>query len=299
MKITVTGSLGHIGKPLAEKLVQQGHEVRVISSTAERQAEIEALGATAAIGQLQDVDFLTGAFSGADAVYTMTPPPDLFAEHSEVVARFLRLGEAYRQAIEHSRALRIVHLSSVGAHLDKRNGILRYAYDLEQILKQLPSEVSVTFMRPVGFYYNLLSFIPMIKEQGVIRSNYGGQDHKPWVSPIDIADSIAEELTNPRPAARNIRYVASNELSCNEVARILGEAIGKPDLKWEMVSDEQVLNGMTAAGINPGTAKGFVEMNASMRSGILYEDYYRNRPALGKVKMTDYAGEFAKVYWQK
>ena len=32
MKFTLTGSLGHISKPLAETLVQQGHTVTIISS---------------------------------------------------------------------------------------------------------------------------------------------------------------------------------------------------------------------------------------------------------------------------
>jgi hypothetical protein len=65
---------------------------------------------------------------------------------------------------------------------------------------------------------------------------------------------------------------------------ILGEAIGKPDLKWLIIPDEQLLNGMIAAGMNPNIAEGFVEMNAGRRGGVLYEDYNRNRPVLGKVK---------------
>ena len=37
-------------------------------------ALIQALGANAAIGSVEDVAFLSSAFSGADAVYTMVPP---------------------------------------------------------------------------------------------------------------------------------------------------------------------------------------------------------------------------------
>ena len=57
MKIIVTGSLGHISKPLTEELVQKGHAVTVISSKPERQKDIEALGAAAAIGTIDDVEF--------------------------------------------------------------------------------------------------------------------------------------------------------------------------------------------------------------------------------------------------
>ena len=48
MKIIVTGSLGHISKPLTKELVQKGHTVTVISSKPGKQKEIEALGAAAA-----------------------------------------------------------------------------------------------------------------------------------------------------------------------------------------------------------------------------------------------------------
>ena len=58
MKIIVTGSLGHVGKPLTEELVGKGHSVTVVSSKAERQKDIEALGAKAAIGTMENADFL-------------------------------------------------------------------------------------------------------------------------------------------------------------------------------------------------------------------------------------------------
>ena len=80
------------------------------------------------------------------------------------------------------------------------------------------------------------------------------------------------------------------------MASILGAAIGKPDLKWVVISDEELLNGMIAAGMNAQIATGLVEMNISTHSGALYEDYYRNRPTLGKVKLTDFAKEFAAAY---
>ena len=49
MKITITGSLGNISKPLAKQLIKAGHQLTIISSSADKVAAIEALGATAAI----------------------------------------------------------------------------------------------------------------------------------------------------------------------------------------------------------------------------------------------------------
>lgn len=298
MKIVVTGSLGHISKPLTEDLVKKGHDVTVISSKPERYQAIKALGAKAAIGTVENVDFLTETFKGADAVYTMIPPGNYTNPNLDIQVQVRKAGNIYKQAIGQSGVKRVVQLSSIGAHMNEGNGILSVYYTLEGILNTLPSDVSITFMRPVGFYYNLYGFIDSIKTQGVIATNYGGDNKKPWVSPIDIASAVAEEITTPLKG-RKIRYVASEEISSNEIAHILGAAIGKPDLKWVVIPDEQLLNGMIAAGINPEIAKGLVEMNASGQTGVLYEDYYRNRPALGKVKMTDFAKEFAVVYNQE
>lgn len=296
MKIVLTGSLGHISKPLAMQLVRQGHEVTVISSKPEKHMEIEALGAAAAIGSVKDVDFLTSAFFGADAVYCMEPPGGFFDPNFDIMAEIRTMCEAYTQAILRSGVKRVIHLSSIGAHTDKGNGILAFHYVAEQIFNSLPSDISITFMRPVGFYYNLFSFIPVIKSQGVIAANYGNEKG-PWVSPLDIADTIVKEIVKPFEG-RRVLYIASEELTGGEVASILGEAIGKPDLKWVVIPNEQSLNDMLAIGMNREIARGLVEMNASRGSGVLYEDYYHNKPELGKVKMKDFAKEFAAVYDQ-
>ena len=65
--------MGNISKPLTVDLVQKGHEVLVVSSDPDKRKDIEALKAKAAIGSIEDVDFLTKTFAGADAVYCMIP----------------------------------------------------------------------------------------------------------------------------------------------------------------------------------------------------------------------------------
>jgi len=299
MKVIVTGSLGHISQPLTKELVQKGHAVTVISSKADKQKDIEAIGATAAIGSLEDVDFLTATFTGADAMYTMVPPANYFDHDLDLLAYYHRVGNNYAQAIQQSGVKRVVNLSTIGGNLEKGSGLLLGAHGVENILNKLSSDVAITHMRPVGFYYNLYGYADLIKKEGFIAANYGADDKIVWVSPIDIAAAIAEEIVTPL-AGRKVRYVASDELTGNETASILGAAIGKPDLKWIIITNEQMQTGLEAAGMQPRIAAGMVEMYASLHSGLLSEDYYRNKPAvMGKVKLTDFAKEFAEVFKQK
>ena len=301
MNIVLKGSLGRIGKPLAQELTQKKHSVTVISSKTERQKDIEALGAKAAIGTIEDADFLSATFKGADVVYvmeTLEAAGGFTDPNIDFIATITQIGNNYKQATEQSGVKRVVHLSSIGAHMSTGNGILAFHYNVENILKQLPDEVSIKFMRPVDFYNNLFAFVRTIKTQGAIVQNYGGDEKKPWVSPLDIAAAIADEIEKPFDG-KQIQYIASDEASPNEVSKVLGDAIGKPDLKWQVIPDEQLLNNWLAAGMNPQIANGFIEMQASMRGGVLYEDYFRNKPMLGKVKLTDFAKEFATVYNQR
>lgn len=295
MKIVLTGSLGHIGKPLAQTLVKAGHHLTVISHNLEKKKDIEALGAKAAIGSINDLPFLIKAFTGADLVYTMLPPGNFIDPELDLMTCYRTQCDNYLAAIRETGVKRIVHLSSIGADLEKGSGLLRFHYDAERSLDQL-QDVSITFMRPAGFYYNLYGFVNMIKKEGYIATHFGEEDPVVWVSPIDIAAAVAEEIL-AAPVHRKVRYVASEELTCNETARILGEAIGKPDLKWKIISPEEMQKGLEASGIRPAIAKGLTEMYSGMHAGLVQADYFRNRPAsLGKVKLKDFAKEFATVF---
>jgi uncharacterized protein YbjT (DUF2867 family) len=320
MKIVLTGSLGNVTKPLIKELLQKGHTVTVISSKPEKQKIIEALGATSAIGTIEDVAFLTATFTGSAAVYCMLPPFDYSDPNLDVMAATSRQICNYCEAILASGVKKVVHLSSIGAHTDQGNGMLAFHHLAESIFKKLPSDIVIKHARPVGFYTNLFHFKSMVKgtgveglfltlrfsglwnlitgNTGIIAANYGADDSLPWVSPLDIAAAVAEELTTPF-VERKFRYIASEELSCNEIAKIIGTAIGKPYLKWALLSDKNMLSGFKMFGMSKSTSKLLVDMNAGMHNGSVQEDYYLHRPkVMGEVKMKDFAKEFAAFYNQ-
>ncbi|KQT21000.1 NAD-dependent dehydratase [Chryseobacterium sp. Leaf405] len=298
MKITLTGSLGNIGKPLTQLLVAAGHQVTVISSKAERIPEIESLGAVAAAGSIQDVEFLTETFKDTDAVYLMEAWEgigSLFDKDIDFLAEFKKIAHNYVTAVQRSGVKNIIHLSSIGAHSDQGTGSLLVHYNVEHILQKLPEDVSIKFMRPVGFFSNIYRWLPMIQSQGKIIQSYGGDRKEPWVSPYDIASTIADEMEKPF-IGRTVHYIASDEVSPDEIVKALGKAIGNPGLEWKVISDEELLDQMLSAGINKWVAKGMVAMQKAQGDGSLYEDFYANKPTFGKVKIEDFAKEFVQIY---
>lgn len=308
MKIIVTGSLGNISRPLTELLIKQGHAVTVISSDTGKGAAIKALGATPAIGSIADAAFLTHAFKGADAVYAMIP---LSFTEPDLSAYMQRAAQNYKEALRAAGIKRIVLLSGWAADLVKGENV-------EHIFDGL--DASLTIMRPAIFYTNFYQSVDLIKgkgmmgtfltlrysglralltgKTGLLMGNYGGDDRVVFVSPKDIADAVAEELLL-LPQAKTIRYVGSEEMSCNEAARIIGTAIGKPWLKWVLLSDKEMLQGLKMAKVPEKLAQTLVEMQSAIHSGKTLENFHSNRPVMGKVKLADFAKEFAAVYNNK
>ncbi len=292
MNFTITGSLGNISKPLTQILLAAGHQVTVISSNADKVKEIEELGATAAIGSVEDIGFLTQAFSGKDAIYTMVPPnfgaPD-------IRAFIAGTGEKYAKAIEASGVKHVVNLSSIGADLTGGTGPIAGLHDVENTFNKLEG-VAVKHLRAAFFYTNFFGNLDMIKYAGILGSNYAAETTLVLVHPKDIAAAAAEELQQSF-TGKSIRYIAGDERKAADIAKVIGKAIGKPELPWIAFSDEDALQGLLGAGMSEPMAKSYVEMGQAMGSGQLYEHYFNHKPAeLSPVKLEDFALEFAQVF---
>lgn len=291
MKIVITGSLGNISKPLTETLVKAGHTVTVISSNASRTDEIQALGADPAIGSVEDVNFLKEAFKGADVVYAMVPPNFGATKWKNWIAG---IGQNYADAITANGIKKVLHLSSIGAHLEDGMGPVSGIHRVEEIYNKLEG-VAVKHLRPGYFYTNFYANVGMIKHAGIIGSNWGADTLMILVHPADIAAAAAEELQSDFNG-KSIRYIASDERSAGDIAKVLGAAIGKPELPWVEFSDDDNTGGMIGAGLPEEVAVNYTEMGVSLRTGKMFEDYLQHKPLLSKVKLEDFAQEFKAAF---
>jgi uncharacterized protein YbjT (DUF2867 family) len=292
MKYVLSGSLGHITKPLASHLIAADHEVIIISSRGERRQEITSLGASAAIGSVEDPGFLAKTFKGADAVYTMVPPK---YDAPDVVAFNHTIGDNYAAAVKASGVKMIVNLSSWGAHNPAGCGPVTGMYFVEQALNAL-EDVHIRHLRPGFFYTNLLSFIPMIKGVGIVGNNYGPDTRLIMVSPDAIAKVAEEELISLAFSGRSIRYIASDESNFGDITAMLGKAIGRPNLIYKMFTDEEMRAGLMQAGLSQNMAENFVELGRAIRTGMMISDYLKHPVRFEGTKLTNFALEFAAAY---
>lgn len=295
MRYVITGGSGNISKPLVEKLLKAGHEVTVVGRNADHLKDLTAQGAKAAIGSVEEVEFLKKSFVGADAVYTMTPTNFTASDLKNWMGQ---IGKNYAEAIQACNIKYVVNLSSVGAHNPEGCGPVSGLYRIEQVLNEL-KEVNIKHLRPVYFFANFLGNVGMVKNMNIIGSNFGGENFKIALADTDdIADVVFEELTRLEFTGHSIRYIASDVRTTDEIAKVIGTAVGKPGLPWVVFTDEQTFEGLLQAGLPEELARNLTELWHSVQTGKLMEEFRKNPPPLAKTKLEDFAKTFAFVYNQ-
>ncbi|MBC8151446.1 MAG: NAD(P)H-binding protein [Bacteroidetes bacterium] len=297
MKIVLTGAAGNISKPLAQQLLAQGHSVTVIGRNPENLRPLVEQGATAAIGHIEDEAFLTEAFSGADAVYTMLPVP---YHASDWVAYGAEVGQNYALAIRANDVKKVVNLSTYGAHRLEGIGPINSIGQVEKALNTLEN-TTIIHLRAGFFYSNLARQLPTIQRAHIMGGNYGPPDRTLLlVHTNDIAEVAADALTNDGFNSTEPYYVVSDVRSYTDVAAVIGKNIGEPDLPWVPFSDEEFRNGAKQAGMSDTLADIYVGVGQGLANGTLAEHYesLTVKPPLGKTKLEDYAQEFAALYAQ-
>lgn len=291
-KYVITGSLGNISKPIVETLIKAGNTVSVISSKEENKSKIEALGAKALIGNVADKQFMEQSFQNADAVYLMIPPnwatTDWLGYQQEVA-------DNYIHAIKANNIKHVVQLSSIGAHMRKGAGPIDGLAYLETELEKLEN-VNIKLLRPSYFYYNLFAMKDMMKHASILGGNFGGEEKIALVHTSDIAAVAGNYLKELNFTGKSVQYIASDERTSSEIAEVLSHAVNKPNTPWIVFSDADALNGMKQNGLSDTIANGYVQLGKSLREGLIQADYWKNKPELGKIKLEDFAKEFAGAY---
>jgi uncharacterized protein YbjT (DUF2867 family) len=219
MRFVVTGAAGHVSKPLTELLLGRKHEVTVIGRNGENVAELKRQGAKSAIGDIQDVHFLTKAFEGADAVYLMIPP---MRQASDLKKISTEIAEGFSTAIKSSGVRNAVFLSSYGAHRLNDAGAISGLGLAELVLNRLEG-VNVLHLRAGYFFTNLLLSIDLIKKSGFMGNMFTIPAGTFTLADTDdIALAAADALTKLDFEGHSYKYVVSDESGTDEIASLIG-----------------------------------------------------------------------------
>lgn len=221
--ILVTGATGQQGGAVARALLSRGHRVKALTRKPDSEAarQLAAAGAEIVAGDLADTASVVKAATGVDTMFLMGNSYEAGLE------------EETRQGILAADAAKMAgigHLiySSV-ADADKKTGIPHFEskYLVEQNVRQLG--IPYTISAPVAFMENAVApwSIDALR-QGIHAFAMPPKRVVQLVALADIGAFVAA-LAERREQVFGKRFdFAGDELSGEEQAKILSEAIGRP-----------------------------------------------------------------------
>lgn len=291
----ITGATGNTGKEITEALLKAGKAVTVIGRSAERLQHLVDLGATAAVGDLEDTAFLDKTFTGATAVYAVIPPKWDLTTDWRTYQR--SVGKSIAEAIRQAGVSKVVVLSSNGAHLPEGAGPVTGLYEFEQMLQTIPN-LDILSLRAGYFMQNFFGLLGMIKHMGIFGYSLRNDVKTPLVHTRDIAEMAVKYLLSLDFKGLQPAFVSgAADLTMDEAASILGNAIGKPDLKYVTFSYDDAKAGMLQNGIPETIAEGYNELFKSINDGLYLNDYQRTAESTTPTSLEWFAtNEFVHAY---
>ena len=178
-----------------------------------------------------------------------------------------RVSDAITAAAKNSGFKNIVALSSVGADKTSGTGPVLGLHNLEQKLNQLDN-ANILFLRAGYFMENALPQATAIAHMGFAVGPFRPDLKLPMIATRDIGTAAADALLHRAFRGRQIQELhGQRDLNYNEVAAVIGKAIGRPDLKYKQISDDQVRSAMVQMGMSAKFAELLVEMAGALNSG--------------------------------
>lgn len=262
----VTGATGHTGNIVAKALLTKGEKVRVVGRNADRLKALVAQGAETFVADLTDTEAVVKAFAGAKAVYLMIPPnlttPDVRSYQDRVV-------DAIAAAIQNAGVTHAVTLSSIGADKPGKTGPVVGLHYLEERLNSI-DRLNVLHLRAGYFAENTLAQIGIIRMTGMAVGPLRPDLKLPVIATQDIGEAAAHALLNlDFQQSQTRELLGQRDISMTDVAQIIGNAIGKPDLRYSQAPDDQVRPALLQLGMSSNMADLLLEMSAALNSGYM------------------------------
>jgi uncharacterized protein YbjT (DUF2867 family) len=264
MTIAVTTPTGTVGRHVVRALLRAGARPRVLLRDPSRlDPQVRDLLDPVVVDQF-DADSVVAATRGVDTLHWVVPS----VAGEDPLADYARAADAVARAVQENGIARVVLQSSVGA--ERRHGAGEIDGLAANELALEATGASVVHLRSGFFFSNLLLDLDALRG-GELRVALPVDQPMGWVAPRDIAEVSAGWLLNRDWSGRHVQAVHGPEdLSWQQAVRIVSEATGRP-LTVTRVADEEVRDGLLAAGASAAFADAVLGMSTGLRDGFVPE----------------------------
>lgn len=242
MRVFVTGATGFVGSAVVRELVSHGHEILGFVRSNEGAAQVQAMGATAQIGDIANIDGLRAGVLASDAVVHTAFGHDFskFAENCELDRRVI---EAMGDAAQGSPR-KLIITSAIGIlPMTVRTTEDSNPTPIAQYNPRAATEEAVQSVAARGVHTSIVrlassvhgegdhAFVPMLidiaKKTGVSAYVGEGQNHWPAVHQLDAATLYRLALERGTAGSR-YHAVAEERIPFRDIANAIGRGLGVP-----------------------------------------------------------------------
>jgi uncharacterized protein YbjT (DUF2867 family) len=261
--IAVTTPTGHIGSQVVANLLAANEAVRVIARdparlAAEVRAKVEIVQ-----GSSDDKSVLMRALEGAESLFLVVPPS--FATN-DVREYYLRFTRPVCRAIEAEGVKRVVTVSGVGRRVAVNAGPVTASFAKDAELER--TGVGLRALWCPGFMENMLRQIDALRHQAAFFSPSLPDLRAPFVATRDIAASGAKLLLDRSWTGQDgVAVLGPEDVSCNDMARIMTDVLGKP-IRFHSVPAEEYKAQLIRFGASEAFAQALMDMYTAKDDGI-------------------------------
>jgi uncharacterized protein YbjT (DUF2867 family) len=266
----ILGATGNTGSIIADTLLSRGKKVRVVGRDAGRLQRFVRKGAEAFTGDMSDAAALTKAFKGAGAAYLLLPPITSREDQE-------RESDAIAKAVAESGLPYALYLSSYGAHVPEGTGPVTGLHTAEQKLNAVGG-LNVLHLRAAYFMENNLAAIGMIQGMGIFGHALLPDLKMPMIATRDVGPYAAQRLLDLDFSGKQTReLLGERDLSMAEATAVIARGIGKPDLRYQQFSYNQMQQALEQMGMSAKKAAVYIELFTAINEGVLVAQEPRSR----------------------
>ncbi len=261
--IVITTPTGAIGHQVLQNLLEGGEQIRVIvrdpsKIPANIRERIEVIE-----GSHGDADVVNQAFAGADSVFWLVPPNFQATSLEQAYVGFSRPAA---DALKKNGVKRVVIVSAIGRGWPRHTGYVSASLAMDDLIESTDASCRVLTMP--GFMDNMLRQVQPIKTQGMFFGPLDGDRKDPYCATRDIAAVAAKWLLDTSwTGQEDVPVLGPEDLSCNDMAKILSEVLGKP-VRYQQISFEALKSQLTGRGASESMAQGMIDMMIAKNEGL-------------------------------
>jgi uncharacterized protein YbjT (DUF2867 family) len=261
--IVVTTPTGHIGQQVIPHLLEAGEPVRVIVRDPDRLPPHVREQVEVVQGSHGDIEVVTKAFAGADAVFWVVPPNP---QARTLDALYLDFTRPACEALVSQGVGHVVGVSALGRGVNVQAGHITASLAMDDMIAA--TGVNYRALTMPSFMENLLRQVEGIRDRGVFAWPIDPDLKAPICATRDIA-AVGARLLLDRSwtGFAEVPVLGPEDLSHREMMQIMSEVLGRP-VRYEQVTMEALKASLTGRGVPEAIAQGMVEMSIAKNEGL-------------------------------